>query len=277
MKISVILAIYNEDKYLEKCLISLSNQQKVDYEVLVIDDGSNKKFQVSNFKFKINEKKFRFFQINHSGTAKTRNFGVSKSKGEILVFIDGDMEFTPTFLYELTLPIIEKKAKGTFSSEEFVANWENTWAKCWNYENGLKSNKRIKIQENMTNDFRAILKSEFNRVGGFDNIGYTDTWSLSSKLGYKPVLTQAKYFHYNPESLKEVFFQAIWIGKRQRKFGIIGKLIALIRVSFPISLFIAISKSICFTTPKFATFKLIYDFGIFIGILKSLFSANLKK
>ena len=95
MKISVILAVFNEDKYLEKCLQTLDKQKQVDYEVIIVDDGSHKQLSASSFQLS-DKKKFRFFRIKHGGTAVARNFGAENAQGKILVFIDGDMDFIPS-------------------------------------------------------------------------------------------------------------------------------------------------------------------------------------
>ncbi|NMC36071.1 glycosyltransferase family 2 protein [Candidatus Beckwithbacteria bacterium] len=263
--VSVIIATYNEDQYLKKCLESLACQKKARFEIIVVDDGSFKK--AKNLELKSKNGTFRFFRIKHSGTAVARNFGAKKAKGDILVFVDGDMEFEPDFLEQLIEPIEQGLAKGTISTEEYVANWNNVWARCWNFEQGLKTRKRIDEKDMMLRDFRAILKSEFDRVGGFSNTGYTDTWSLSEKLGYKPVKTKAKYYHYNPASMQEVFWQALWIGGRQRKFGIVGKIVAGLRATMPVSIFLGLVKAITYKEMGMLNFKIIYDLGILSGIM----------
>ena len=272
-EISVILAVYNEGKYLKKCLESLAKQEKVNFEVIVVDDGSV--VQITNYKLQItNDERFRCFRISHRGTAKARNFGVPKAKGEILVFLDGDMRFEKDFLAKLTAPIRKGKTKGTFSTEELVANWDNLWARCWNWENGLPDKRRINPKRtDMVRDFRAILKSEFDKVGGFDDIGYTDTWSLSEKLGYRPEsVKEAIYYHYNPSGLLEIFRQAAWIGGRHRRFGLLGKAVALARASLPVSLLMGTLKGLIKAEPGFILFKLVYDIGIIAGISASLAS-----
>jgi glycosyltransferase involved in cell wall biosynthesis len=283
-EVSVILAVWNEDNHLANCLVSLSQQRGLTYEVIVVDDGSYKKFSIfaddfsrasrsdhrDNFQFS-NKKIFRFFRIKHSGTAKARNFGAKKARGRVLVFVDGDMKFSPDFLTRLTRPICQGKAKGTFSTQEFVANWDNVWARCWNWENGLPDRRRIAAQrDDMVKDFRAILKSEFDKVDGFDDIGYTDTWTLSEKLGYRPQPTVAKYWHYNPETLHEVFRQAAWIGGRKRRFDLFGKLLTLVRASIPISLVSGTIMAARRGKREPIVFKLVYDLGIFAGIIGSL-------
>ena len=270
MKISVILAIYNEDQYLQKCLTSLNKQRGVTFEIIIVDDGSYKKVDLNTYKIQNTKYKIQLHRIDHSSPAIARNLGVEKSKGDIVVFVDGDMEFEPDFLQKLTDPIVKGETKGTFSTEEFVANWDNLWARCWNNENGLATKRRIKKSINMVRDFRAILKSEFTRVKGFDNTGYTDTWTLGKKLGYWPTPTNAKYYHYNPASRNEVFMQALWIGARQRKWGLIGSVIAGIRATIVFSLPLAIFKAIRYKQPHMIKFKLIYDLGILGGVMNRI-------
>lgn len=268
-EVSVVLAVWNEDKYLGECLKSLANQRGVSYEVVVVDDGSAKR--IKKQKVRIKDETFRLYRIKHSGTAKARNFGARKTKGEMLVFVDGDMRFAPDFLARLTKPIRQGKTKGTFSTEEFVANWDNVWARCWNWENGLPDKRRINPKRtDMVKDFRAILKSEFAKVGGFDDIGYTDTWTLSEKLNYRPQPVKARYWHYNPQSLHEVFRQAAWIGGRRRRFGVLGKIAALLRTTIPISVGAGLLKAAYHKELRFVLFKIIYDLGIFTGIIGSL-------
>jgi glycosyltransferase involved in cell wall biosynthesis len=275
MKISIILAVYNEHKYLIKCLESLIKQKNVDYEIIIVDDGSNppvSKTVVQNL-----SKNIQLTRINHSGTAVARNSAAKIATGDILVFIDGDMTFEPDFLDTLTKPIKENGAIGTNSLNEIVANWDNVWARCWNFENGLTSPVRVKNESNMTRDFRAVLKKEFKKVNGFDNTGYTDTWSLSRKLNTLPQKTQAKYYHYNPDSLAEVFSSAKWVGKRERKYGSFGKILALIRAVLPFSITTGIIKSFKYKSPEFLIFKLVYDFAVVFGIIETIINKKISK
>ena len=119
--------------------------------------------------------------------------------------------------------------------------------------------------------FRAILKSEFDKVGGFTPGGYDDDWSLSKKLEYEAVSApKAIFYHKNPDNLLEIFNHAKWIGKRKYKFGILGELVALVRSLFPVSLIVGLLKSLVNHNLQFIVFKIVYDFGIFIGILENI-------
>ena len=116
------------------------------------------------------------------------------------------------------------------------------------------------------------MKSEFDRVGGFPKGGYYTDDYLSERLGYEAeVVVGAKFYHANPETLPEVFAQAKWAAKREYKFGKLGILFSLLRSSLPFSILIGLIKSILRFEPRFIIFKIVYDFGTFMGLLEILF------
>jgi len=267
MKISVIIPTYNEEDVILDCLKSLMKQSYKDFEVIVVDDGSTDK-TVEKLTGVI------VLHQKHLGAGAGRNLGAKNAKGDILVFVDADMTFDKNFLKMLVKPIISGKSRGTFSKDEYVSNWDNVWARCWNKNEGWMDKKRHpRYYPDIQKVFRAILKSEFDKVGGFTAGGYNDDWSLSEKLGYPAtVAPKAIFFHKNPSTLKEVFYHARWVGKRSYKLGLFGFVIALIRVSFPVSLVVGLIRSFVIFNFQFLIFKLTYDFGVFVGIISYMFT-----
>lgn len=272
--VSVIIPTYNEEKNIKFCLKSILDQTYPKIEIIAVDDGStDQSIQI------IKEYPVQFLAKLHQGPAKSRNSGAKIAKGEILVFVDADMTFSKKFIEDLVRPIIEGKHKGTFSKEEYVSNWDNMWARCWNINNNWPSKRRIPFDfPDEGKDFRAILKDEFDRVGGFDDTGYTDTWSLAEKLGHKPhSVPGAVYYHANPDNLEEVFTQAKWVAKRRYKFGFMGEFVTLVKSSLPFSLFIGMVKAFEYKEPKFIIFKIVFDMSYFLGLLEMIFLGKLSK
>lgn len=273
MRISVIIPTYNEEKFIGKCLASLQ-KQKLDYgddlEIIVVDDGSIDQ-TVHRIKQFVDVK---LLHQSHLGPALARNQGAKHARGEILVFVDADMEFDPQCVKFLVRPIKRGHVHGTFTKDEFVANWQLAYARCWNWNLDLPSRRRLPLDHPDTGtDFRAISKKEFNRVKGFDNTGYTDTWTLPKKLRYQPYHAPgAVLYHHNPASTEEIFHHANWVGKRDYKLGLIGAFIALARSSLPMSLATGFYKSLKYREPALIPFKIIYDAGITWGILRMLVS-----
>lgn len=279
MTISVIVPTYNEKATLGKCIESLDFQTHNDFEIIVVDDGStDSTFQVVS-KLKIKNLKFKIVRQMHLGAGAARNLGAEAAVGEILVFVDADMTFDKDFLGNLVEPIEKGLTQGTFSKEEYVANWDNIWARSWNTNEGWEDRRRHpRNYPDQEPVFRAILKSEFDKVGGFTPGGYDDDWSLYKKLGYKAVNAPgAIFYHNNPESLIEVFKQAKWAGKRVYKLDFLGYIVALIRSSLPVSILVGLYKSFVIFNFQFLIFKIVYDFGIFAGILEMLLTGKKSK
>lgn len=272
--ISVIIPTYNEESVISDCLNSLAKQSQKDMEVIVVDDGSTDQTVEKIKQLRIVGYELKVINGNHEGAGAARNLGAKHAKGDVLVFVDADMTFDKNFLKMLVKPILQGKSKGTFSKDEIVSNWSSVWSRCYNKNEGWVDKRRHpKNYPDTQKVFRAILKSEFEKVGGFTAGGYNDDWSLSEKLGYEAFSSpKALFYHKNPESLKEIYNHAKWVGKRKYKFGMIGYLVGIIRSSLPVSLIIGLFNSIRFGIWQFLIFKIIFDFGLFVGILNFIFT-----
>ena len=87
MKFSIIIPVYNPNNDLfNNCLDSISKQTYEDFEVIIVDDGSTNNCENIYNKFT----KFKAFKINNSGVSNARNYGIRKSEGEWIVFVDAD-------------------------------------------------------------------------------------------------------------------------------------------------------------------------------------------
>lgn len=262
--ISVIIPVYNEEKYLGFCLESLKKQTYKNLEIIVVDDGSTDKSRDTANKYGV-----RLFEQSHSGPGNARNLGASKANGEILAFLDADMKYDKYYIERLIQPIIAEKTIGTFNKNEYVANSGNIWARCWAINSDLTPDRHSPADiPDEVNIFRAVLKEEFKKAGGFNpNKGYFDDTTISDKLNKKALgVDDAISYHYNPETFAEIFYSARWIGR-----GLKGnKLKVFLRYSIFNSLRISILKSLSVNAPlEFTIFKITYDFGILCGIFLS--------
>lgn len=271
--ISVIIPVYNEQDSLKGCLESLGGQSYKPLEIIVVDDGSTDKSQEIAKRLKA-----ILLKQNHRGPGVARNLGAQNARGNILVFVDADMVFEKDFIKDLTEPIAKKETIGTFSKNEYVTNYKNPWSVCWNINRNCPSEKMIpQSYPDTAPVFRAILKSEFQKVSGFETSGdYTDDWSLSLKLNQKSTLAKgAKYYHENPSTLKEIWKQARWIGKNKFITGNISRKLKSIILYNPLaSIFIAVFKSFTHANPRFVIFKLVYDFAVICSVLESTVNKN---
>ena len=97
-KVSVIIAIYNVSKYLDKCLKSLHEQTYQDVEFLCINDGSTDDSQIIIDKYCKLDKRFKSYIKENGGAADARNFGIEKATGEYIMHMDGDDRAEPKFV-----------------------------------------------------------------------------------------------------------------------------------------------------------------------------------
>lgn len=279
-KISVIIPVFNEQEVIDDCLKSLMDQSWKNLEIIVVDDGSSDQ-SIEILKSFLQVK---LFKQSHKGAGAARNLGVSKATGEILVFVDADMTFDKKFIEKLTRPIRVGKTIGTFSKNEMVSNKENVWSKCWNINKQLPIDRmHPENYPDIQRVFRAVLKKQFQKVGGFDLIGYMDDYTLSYKLGVMAtVAPEAFFYHKNPDNLKEIFQQAKWVGtseykNRKIKNECIMRIISIIRYCLPITILKGLLGVIRFRLPRYLIFKLVYDLGIEISLFKSFFKKGVSK
>lgn len=275
MKISIIIPTYNEASVISACIKSLSVQSYPSFEIIIVDDGSTDQTIeiISNLRKTI---PLILLNQSHKGAGSARNLGAKKATGEILVFVDADMTFDRRFLKKLVTPIISGNSIGSFSKREYVSNWNNVWARCWNWNANLPDKARLpQNYPEKQKVFRAILKKSFTKVGGFTPGGYTDDWSLSEKLKIEAIAAKdAIFFHKNPDTLADVFNQSKWVAKRSYKFGFIGIFITLLRYSLPMTLITGVMKSLKHREPRFILFKCVYDIGVTIGLIHYLFTRH---
>ena len=92
-KISIIIPVYNADKYLEACLESIINQTMKDIEILCIDDGSTDNSPIILKKFANLDSRIKVLKQNNLGAAVARNKGIKIASGEYLLFLDADDYF----------------------------------------------------------------------------------------------------------------------------------------------------------------------------------------
>lgn len=263
--VTVVIPVYNEEKYLGFCLSSLSAQTYKNKEIIVVDDGSTDKSTAIAKKHKV-----KLLLQKHQGPGAARNLGVSSSLGDIIVFADADMRYDGHYIEKLIKPILEHKAVGTFIKEEYVANPDNIWSKCWSINSGLPIDRRLpKDYPDTENAFRAILKETFLKGKGFDvDEGYADDSSLSRKTNIKAINAPgAISYHYNPSSLSETFYSARWIGRSRFLFK--PGFINFLRYSPANSIRVSLKYIFSGAPLAIIPFKFVFDAGMFMGIFFS--------
>ena len=86
--ISVIVPVYNSEKWIDKCINSILAQSYVDFELILIDDGSSDSSFCIMQKYASKDYRIQVFHKENTGVSDTRNFGIDQAKGDWITFVD---------------------------------------------------------------------------------------------------------------------------------------------------------------------------------------------
>lgn len=109
-QISIIVPVYNVEKFLRACLDSIIGQTFTDFEAILVDDGSTDSSGRICDEYAAKDRRFVVVHKQNEGVAKARITAFEHSKGELITFIDADDYVSPEYLEKLSKPIFEEDA-----------------------------------------------------------------------------------------------------------------------------------------------------------------------
>lgn len=107
MKLSIIVPVYNAEKYLSRCLDSIINQTFKDFELLIVNDGSTDNSKDIINEYVNNDIRVKAFHVNNGGVSKARNIGINNASGDYIAFVDSDDYIKPN-MYEKLIDVLNK-------------------------------------------------------------------------------------------------------------------------------------------------------------------------
>lgn len=105
-KISVIVPIYNREKYLERCVTSIINQTYENLEIILVDDGSKDKSGEMSDLFAEKDHRIKVIHKENGGLSSARNAGIDIATGKYIAFIDGD-DWIEKCMYQVLVDLAE--------------------------------------------------------------------------------------------------------------------------------------------------------------------------
>lgn len=108
IKVSVIVPVYNVEKYILKCINSIVNQTLEDIEIIVVNDGT-KDNSIKLIEDNFNDKRIKIFSKKNGGLASARNFGIKQARGKYLFFVDSDDFIEENCLLDMYSKAIKNK------------------------------------------------------------------------------------------------------------------------------------------------------------------------
>ena len=123
MRFSVIIPLYDKEPYVGKALQSVLDQSFIDYELIVVDDGStDESARVAGEVLSKAAVDCQLIRQENAGVSAARNNGVARSKGDYLCFLDADDWWDPSFLAEMSALIDEYPDAGIYGTGYIIVN-----------------------------------------------------------------------------------------------------------------------------------------------------------
>lgn len=134
-KISIIVAVYNTEKYLERCIESLLKQTYKNIEIIIVEDCSTDSSKKILKKYK-NQKNIKtFYNKENRGLSYSRNYGLKKATGDFIGYIDSDDYVEPDYYEKLMSSIKDNKSDIAICDIKLVDEQTNKIQRCKCYAN----------------------------------------------------------------------------------------------------------------------------------------------
>lgn len=155
---SIVIPLFNKANHVENTIKSILSQTFIDYEIIVINDGStdNSEALIRNF----NDNRIQIYSQKNQGVSAARNLGIEKSKGKLIAFMDADDYWFPDHLQELA---------------NLYYDFPNCGIYCSHHKIGIsKKHFQIPVYNGIDQSFRGIVSDYF-----FSNKPFRITWTSS--------------------------------------------------------------------------------------------------
>ena len=213
---SIIIPVYNRPDEVDELLESLSKQTFLDFEVLLIEDGSSIKCDLVAQKHSQNLN-IRYYYKDNSGRSETRNYGMEKAKGDYFVFFDSDCVIPPFYFEKIKRTLTDNytdsyggpdKADESFSDLQKAISFSMT---SFLTTGGIRGSKGIKMEKFVPRTFNmGFSKEVYETVGGFKDM-FGEDIDLSLRIrnnGYTcQLISDAYVYHKRRVNLRSFYRQ----------------------------------------------------------------------
>lgn len=213
--ISIIIPVYNAEKYLPKCINSILEQSYDNFEIIIVNDGSTDRSGKISDSFREKDSRINVFYKDNGGVSSARNLGLKKATGRYLCFVDADDYLLPDYLNKLyeqrmlsdnsalviqacqgrkntlienNLILVEEKEKANyFLQKDIMTRASEPMAKLFDrgiiYDNNLEFPHNLQIGEDGIFILKYIIHAQNIIISNDDNYYLRDVeGSLSTKF-----------------------------------------------------------------------------------------------
>jgi glycosyltransferase involved in cell wall biosynthesis len=224
MYFSIIIPVYNRPHELEELLTSLIGQSFLDFEVVVVEDGSSQDSREIIDRFYSKLTLSYFFQQN-TGQGFARNFGMSQAKGDFFVILDSDVLLPRNYLEVLHRAILERKLDA-FGGPDSAASDFSDLQKAMDFAmtsfwttGGIRGKLKNPANYQARGFNMGVSRQVFETIGGFvdPNRGEDIEWSIRiKKTGFiLELVEEAFVYHKRKNTLHSFAKQAFSFGQNR--------------------------------------------------------------
>lgn len=208
-KLSIIVPIYNCEKYIERAITSLINQKYKNIEILLINDGSTDNSKLICEKIAETDERIVLFDKVNSGVSSTRNFGIEHATGDYITFIDGD-DYIENDAYSYCMKIIDSNDIDFFKFSYIKESKNNKLANMYKMPTDIvvdisdktKYSKEIFFSKDFEGIWDLIVKKDLLKT---NNICFDTSLKFSEDFKFacscfskskKAYFTNQSFYHY---------------------------------------------------------------------------------
>lgn len=196
MKFSILVPVYNVEKYLEQCVDSLLLQDyNGEYEIILVDDGSTDSSGKICDKYAYeNSEIIKVFHKRNEGLVSAREVGIEKATGEVCLFVDSD-----DFVEANLLSTVERAFDSNSGSDIIIYSY-------WYYNDGIKTERKIRLPE-----IKTVYEDEKKNELYSNLLFSTNTTPIWTKAVRTNILRQdaTDYSLYYKKNMAEDWFRSV--------------------------------------------------------------------
>jgi GT2 family glycosyltransferase len=187
MKYSIIVPVYNRPDEVDELLDSLTRQTEKDFEVVIVEDGSQKDCRsvVESYGEKLN---VVYYAKTNSGPGQSRNYGAERAKGEFLIILDSDVVLPEGYLTAISAELDREPAEAFGGPDRSHSSFTDT-QKAISYSmtsffttGGIRGGKK-KLDKFYPRSFNmGIRRDIYQRLGGFSPMRFGEDIDFSIRI-----------------------------------------------------------------------------------------------
>ncbi len=218
MFFSIVIPLYNRPDEVDELLASLCRQTCPNFNVIIVEDGSERKSDVVIEKYR-ERLDLTYFEKPNSGPGLTRNAGAALAKYDYLIFFDSDCIIPPHYI-ETVSRALEKQYADAYGGPDAALPDFTPTQKAINYSmtsffttGGIRGGKKSMEKFNPRSFNLGVSKKAFNTIGGYGNMRFGEDIDLSLRLqesGFHTILIPGAYVYHKRRSTFRQFFKQVY-------------------------------------------------------------------